>query len=69
MPLTPLSENLNPLYIFESKMSLMSRMAQTRGGAERLTENCLILYLAKSDFIDARPESDQAFVGEHTMIL
>lgn len=45
-------------------MSLLSRIAQSRGGAERLVESGLIPSLAECDFIDARPELDQAFVGE-----
>jgi nuclear pore complex protein Nup205 len=45
-------------------MALLIRMAQTRSGAERLLENRLLLALADADFIDARPETDQAFLGK-----
>lgn len=58
-------DDLNPLYIYESKMSLLSRMAQSRSGAERLVESRLIPTLAETDFVDARPELDQAFVGKY----
>lgn len=57
------AEDLNPLYIYESKMSLLCRMAQGRAGAERLVESRVVPTLAQCDFIDARPEMDQAFVG------
>ncbi|KAI0695309.1 nucleoporin Nup186/Nup192/Nup205 [Cytidiella melzeri] len=66
--LKPNPDDLNPLYIFESKMSLLSRIAQSRGGAERLVESRLILSLAESDFIDARPELDQAFVDNDNFL-
>lgn len=45
-------------------MSLLIRMAQTRAGAERLLENRLLLTLADVNFIDTRPEADQAFLGK-----
>ncbi|KAI0085599.1 nucleoporin Nup186/Nup192/Nup205 [Irpex rosettiformis] len=66
--LKPDPDDLNPLYIFESKMSLLCRMAQSRGGAERLIESRLIPSLADSDFIDARPELDQAFVDNDSFL-
>ncbi len=59
----PLIDDLNPLYVYEAKMSLLVRMAQSRVGAEKLVESRLILVLADSDFVDARPEADQAFLG------
>ena len=61
--LTWLLEDLSPLYVYESKMSLFIRMAQTRLGAERLLEAQLIPTLAQCDFIDCMPEADQAFIG------
>lgn len=50
-------------------MSLLIRMAQTRAGAERLLENRLLLVLADCDFIDSRPETDQAFLGEQHLCV
>lgn len=44
-------------------MSLLCRLAQGRGGAERLVESHLIPILGQCDFIEARPEMDQAFIG------
>lgn len=51
------------MYVYESKMSLFIRMAQTRLGAERLLEAQLIPTLAQCDFIECMPEADQAFIG------
>lgn len=45
-------------------MSLFVRMAQTRLGAERLLEAQLIPILSQCDYLDARPEADQSFMGE-----
>ena len=67
--LTIPTDELNPLYVYEARMSLLVRMAQTRSGAERLLENRLLVALAECDFLDARPEADQAFLGEcHTIL-
>lgn len=44
-------------------MSLLIRIAQTRQGAERLLEARLLPTLASCDYLDARPEADQAFMG------
>ena len=45
-------------------MSLFTQMALTRQGAERLLESRLIAILTECDYLDARPEADQAFMGE-----
>jgi nuclear pore complex protein Nup205 len=45
-------------------MSLLIRMAQTRAGAERLLDAQLLIILSQCDFLDARPEADQSFVGK-----
>jgi hypothetical protein len=44
-------------------MSLFIRIAQTRQGAERLLEAHLVPVLAQCDYLDARPELDQSFMG------
>lgn len=59
-----LLDDLSPLYVYESKMSLFIRMAQSRLGAERLLEAQLIPTLSRCDFLDTMPEADQAFMGE-----
>ncbi len=56
-------DDLNPLYVYEAKMSLLVRMAQTRQGAERLLEARVLPILGDCDYLDARPEADQAFLG------
>jgi len=56
-------DDLNPLYVYEAKMSLFIRMAQTRQGAERLLEAQLLPVLAHCDFLEDRPEIDQSFMG------
>lgn len=38
-------------------------MTQTRAGAERLLEAQLVPVLAQCDYLDARPEADQSFIG------
>ena len=45
-------------------MSLFIRMAQTRLGAEKLLEAQVILTLSGCDYLDARPEADQSFMGQ-----
>jgi len=57
------TDDLNPLYVFEAKISLLIRIAQTRNGAERLLEACLLPTLGDCEFLDSRPEVDQSFMG------
>ena len=54
---------MNSLYVYEAKMSLFIRMTQSRAGAERLLEAQLLPILAQCDYLDTRPEADQAFIG------
>lgn len=58
------TDDINPLYVYEAKMSLLIRMAHTRQGAERLLEAHILSTLARCDFLDARPEADQSFMGQ-----
>ncbi|KAF5381906.1 hypothetical protein D9757_007577 [Collybiopsis confluens] len=66
--LKPDPDDLNPLYVYESKMSFFIRMAQTRAGAERLLDAQLLPILAQCDFLDARPEADSAFVDHGSFL-
>ncbi|KAJ3825387.1 nucleoporin Nup186/Nup192/Nup205 [Lentinula raphanica] len=66
--LKPDPDDLNPLYVYESKMSFFIRMAETRAGAERLLEERLIPALAQCDFLDCRPESDSSFVDHDSFL-
>jgi len=56
-------DDLNSLYVYEAKMSLFIRMAQTRPGAEKLLEAQILPTLTRCDYLDARPEADQSFMG------
>ncbi|KAH9018094.1 hypothetical protein EDB84DRAFT_1627452 [Lactarius hengduanensis] len=56
--LKPEPDDLNSLYVFESKMSLLTRIAQSRQGAERLIEARVLPTLAICDFLDTRPDVD-----------
>ncbi|KIK56168.1 hypothetical protein GYMLUDRAFT_87421 [Collybiopsis luxurians FD-317 M1] len=66
--LKPDPDDLNPLYVYESKMSFFIRMAQTRTGAERLLDVQLMPILAQCDFLDARPEADSSFVDHDNFL-
>ncbi|KAF7320904.1 Nucleoporin [Mycena chlorophos] len=66
--LKPDPDDLNPLYVYEAKMSLFIRMAQTRAGAERLLEAQLIPILSQCDYLDARPEADQSFMDRDSFL-
>ncbi|KAF8064189.1 nucleoporin Nup186/Nup192/Nup205 [Lyophyllum atratum] len=66
--LKPDPDDLNPLYVYEAKMSLFIRMTQTRAGAERLLEAQLVPVLAQCDFLDARPEADQSFMDRDSFL-
>lgn len=57
-------DDLNSLYVYEAKMSLFIRMAQTRPGAEKLLEAQILPTLTRCDYLDARPEADQSFMGQ-----
>ena len=56
-------DDLNALYVYEAKMSLLIRVAQSRYGAERLLDARVLPTLGNCDFLDAQPEADQAFIG------
>ncbi|KAI0776838.1 nucleoporin Nup186/Nup192/Nup205 [Trametes elegans] len=66
--LKPDPDDLNPLYVYEAKMSLLVRMTQTRQGAERLLESRVLPILADCDYLDARPEADQAFLDQDSFL-
>jgi hypothetical protein len=64
-----LLDDLNALYIYEAKMSLFLRIAQTRQGAERLIEARVLPILADCDFLDTLPEVDQSFIGMPPLVF
>ncbi|KAH7909315.1 nucleoporin Nup186/Nup192/Nup205 [Hygrophoropsis aurantiaca] len=66
--LKPDPNDLNPLYVYEAKMSLLIRMAQTRSGAERLLEAQILPILAQCEYLDTRPEADQSFMDQDSFL-
>ncbi|KAG8950572.1 hypothetical protein FRC04_007391 [Tulasnella sp. 424] len=60
--LKPEPEHLNPLYVYEAKMALLVRVAQTRQGSERLLDSRIFGLLGHCEFLEARPQNDHAFL-------
>lgn len=54
--LEPLPENMRALYIYESKMSLLTRLASTKIGAETLLEQRLLACLSTMKVFDYHPD-------------
>jgi nuclear pore complex protein Nup205 len=44
-------------------MAFLIRIAQTRQGSERLLAARVLSVLAQCDFLDARPDGGQPFIG------
>ncbi|KAG8791523.1 hypothetical protein FRC12_008949 [Ceratobasidium sp. 428] len=59
--LKPEPESLNALYVYEAKMSLLIKIAQTRQGADRLMDARILAVLTQCEFLNARPEKDIDF--------
>ncbi|KAF8637106.1 hypothetical protein AX17_003010 [Amanita inopinata Kibby_2008] len=66
--LKPDPDDLNPLYVYEAKMSFFIRLTQTRAGAERLLEAQVLSVLSRCDYLDATPEADQAFMDRDSFL-
>lgn len=62
--LRPDPDDLNSLYVYETKMAFLGRLSQTRTGAERLLECRVLPILAQADFLDAQPEVDDAYISK-----
>jgi len=45
-------------------MALLIRLAQTRQGADEVFKSKFFSTLSSCEFIDARPETDDTFMGE-----
>lgn len=58
--LDPSPEPLKALYIYESKMALLTRVAQSTDGAKVLLQAGLLSRLAECAFLDHKPEHDTA---------
>jgi len=66
--LKPDPDDLNPMYVYEAKMSLFTRMAQTRPGAERLLEAQILPILSQCEYLDTRPEEDLSFMDQDSFL-
>ncbi|XP_071943661.1 nuclear pore complex protein Nup205-like [Antedon mediterranea] len=56
--LRPTPEPLRALYIYESKMSLLTRIGETTNGAEVLLQQGIMGRLSECQFLELRPERD-----------
>lgn len=52
--------DLNPLYVYEAKMSFLVRVAQGRVGAGKLLEERILFVLGHATWLDARPEGEDS---------
>nr|XP_022904790.1 nuclear pore complex protein Nup205 [Onthophagus taurus] len=68
LAMEPMPENLKPLYIYESKMSFLTRIATTRVGAELLLEQNLLSTLCNMKVFDYHPEITKDFSEEQMLI-
>ncbi|KAI0042606.1 hypothetical protein FA95DRAFT_1610066 [Auriscalpium vulgare] len=62
--LKPDPDDLNSLYVYEAKLSLLIRIARTRQGAERLLEARVLPTLGDCEYLDTLPEADQSFIDQ-----
>ncbi|TIB02516.1 hypothetical protein E3P96_02113 [Wallemia ichthyophaga] len=61
-------ESLNPLYVFEAKMSSLLRMAQDNKGAEKLLDAQLFTVLAQCEFISCRPSGEETLMDYESFL-
>ncbi|MCO5599973.1 hypothetical protein L7F22_054080 [Adiantum nelumboides] len=62
--LRPDPPSLNALYVYEAKLALFNRLAQSRVGAEKLLEARVFDIFAQVDFLQARPQQDYQYAQE-----
>lgn len=70
--LTPESSpeaSLRALYVYESKMAMLSRLASTARGAELLLESGLVVRLAEMNVYSARPEISSMAMEEDDAVI
>lgn len=56
--LSPDPTSLNAQYVYEALLSFLSRVAQTRSGAQQLLDAHLFKVLARVDFVSLRPDAN-----------
>ncbi|CAH1799487.1 unnamed protein product [Owenia fusiformis] len=64
--LNPSPEPLKALYIYESKMSLLTRLAESASGAQTLLQLGVMARLVECTVLDMRPETDRQPQGDVT---
>lgn len=67
--LTKPAGNIRYLYVFESKINLMVRVASNPVGAELLLQAGLMARLAEFTVLDLRPDPDRAACSEEGKML
>lgn len=65
--LEPVPSNLRNLYIYESKLSLLSNIATLRVGAELLLEQKLLVYFSSMKVFDSHPEVSETWIEEEIL--
>lgn len=66
--LEPVPSSLKNLYIYESKLSLLSHIATTRIGAELLLEQKLLVYFSTMKVFDCHPEISETWIEEEEIL-
>ncbi|KAH7108531.1 nucleoporin Nup186/Nup192/Nup205 [Auriculariales sp. MPI-PUGE-AT-0066] len=61
-------DDLNALYVYEAKMALLIRLAQTRQGADEVFKSKLFPTLSSCEFLDARPDADDAYLDDNSFL-
>ncbi|XP_078583600.1 nuclear pore complex protein Nup205-like isoform X3 [Branchiostoma floridae x Branchiostoma japonicum] len=61
--LSPSPQPLRALYLYESKMALLSRLAQTPAGSQALLQEGVLVRLSECQFLDMRPENAGSVPG------
>ena len=67
--LQPDPQTLRPLYLYEAKMAMFTRMASSRLGAESLLENKILSCLSSMSVVDQHPDVHDGFNGADPSFL
>jgi nuclear pore complex protein Nup205 len=62
-------QTLRPLYLYEAKIAMFTRMASTRLGAESLLENKILSCLSSMSVVDQHPDVHDGFNGTDPSFL
>ena len=61
-------DSLNALYVYEAKLSFLTRTAATTEGAEKLLDAQALPKLASGSFLEERPRPNDAAMGKRHRI-